>query len=340
MTDILKIVIPMAGLGSRMRPQTWSKPKPLVSVAGKTGLEHLLDTFDSVPDPKNTEFVFIVGYLGDQIKPFMEASFPHLKVHYVVQPEMKGQSHAIWLAREHLHGPMVMVYSDTFIETDFGFLKDEKKDGVIWVKPIPDPRRFGVAEVDATGQVTRLVEKPRSIENNLALVGCYYFKQAEVLVSAIEEQMRCNLQLKGEFFLADAVNVMLGRKADFRTQKVNIWLDAGTIEATLETNRYFLEHGRENSASHVGDNVEIIRPVFIHPKAHVDSSKIGPYVSIGPDCKISASKIENSILEAGAQVEAAALTKSFVGRKAEVKGRGAEEPAYTLNIGDNSSVVL
>jgi len=340
LSETLKIVIPMAGLGSRMRPQTWSKPKPLVSVAGKTGLEHLLDTFDSLPDPKHTEYVFIIGYLGDQIPPFMEANYPHLRVHYVTQPEMKGQSHALWLAREHLHGPMVMIYSDTLIETDFRFLAAEQKDGIAWVKPVPDPRRFGVAEVNSDGRITRLVEKPTSLDNNLVLVGCYYFKEGEALISAIEEQMRRNIQLKGEYFLADAVNVMLERGANFGTQEVKVWLDTGTIEATLETNRYFLEHGRENQAAHLGNDVEITRPVFIHPTAQVENSKIGPYVSIGAECRILDSKIENSILEAGAYIESANLTKSFIGRKAEVRGRGPAESACSLNIGDNSSVLL
>src|SRR5574338_1458880 len=139
----------MAGWATRMRPQTWSKPKALVSVAGKTALEHLLDMFRSVPDSSNAEYIFILGpFLGElQIPPFIKENYPELKAHYIVQHDMKGQSHALWLARAHMHGPMIVCFSDTLMETDFAFLKSEKADGVAWVMPVEDPRRFGVAEL-------------------------------------------------------------------------------------------------------------------------------------------------------------------------------------------------
>ena len=343
MNQTLKIVIPTAGWGTRMRPQTWSKPKPLIGVAGKTVLDHLLDTFKTVPESYNLEYVIILGpYLGEQqIPAYMQQHYPQAKVHYVLQSVMKGQSDALWLARQYLSGPMLMVFSDTLIETDFSFLANETLDGVAWVKAVPDPRRFGVAEVNKEGWVTHLTEKPETCDNNLAVVGCYYFNSGEALISAIEEQFRRKVERKGEYFLTDAINILLERGAKMRTQSVDVWLDTGTIEATLETNKYLLEHGRENNAQSVKrKNVKFVPPVFVHETAEIADSTIGPYASIGAGCKIKDSRIENSILEAEVQVEAAALKGSLIGRQARVQGRGADEAPMTLNIGDNSSVLL
>jgi glucose-1-phosphate thymidylyltransferase len=341
MPETLKVVIPMAGWGTRMRPHTWSKPKPLISVAGRTALDYCLEMFRTVPEPQNTEYIFIIGpYLGEtQIPPFIAEHHPDLKVHYVVQGEMKGQSHALYLARGYLTGPMIMCFSDTLIETDFSFLEREKSDGVAWVKAIPDPRRFGVAEVNQDGWVTRLIEKPQTTENNLAVVGCYYFKKAENLIGAIEEQMQRNIQLKNEFFLVDAINIMLEDRALMRVKKVDTWLDTGTIEATLETNRYLLQ--RERSKLKVEDRrgTKVVEPVFIHETAEIETSTIGPYASIGAHCRIAGSRIEDSIIEAGCEIEAAALKSSIVGQGVKVRGRGGKQ-VLTLNIGEDSSVRL
>lgn len=343
MNQTIKIVIPTAGWATRMRPQTWSKPKPLVSVAGKTVLEHLLATFCSIPESFSVEYVIIFSPgLGEtQIPPFMKEHYPDLKVSYVLQPVMKGQSDALDLARAYLTGPMIVCFSDTLMETDFSFLAEEKAEGVAWVKPVPDPRRFGVAEVDSQGWVTRLVEKPVSLENNRVVIGCYYVRESQALISAIQEQMKRGTSLKGEYFLTDAFNIMIERGLKMRTQSVDVWLDTGTIAATLETNRYLLEHGQANRTKREKkDGVEIIPPVFIHASAQLFNSVIGPDASIGADCKITNAYIEDCILESGVSVETVCLKSSFIGRMSSIQGRSASDPPLKLNIGDNSSVII
>ena len=350
MSNTLKIVIPTAGWATRVRPQTWSKPKPLVGVAGRTTLDYLLDTFHSVPDlstgasqrPETTEYIIILGpYLGEtQIPAYMKENYPGYHVHYVLQSEMRGQSDALWLAREYLIGPMIMCFADTLMETDFSFLVNEKSDGVAWVKEVPDPRRFGVVEVDKDGWISRLIEKPTSLDNKQVVVGCYYFREGRELVSAIEEQMNRKDSLNGEYFIADAINIMVERGSKMRTQAIDIWLDVGTIETILETNRYLLGHGHDNTGNIHRENVKIVPPVFIHESAEIDHSTIGPNASIGADCNISNSTVEDSILEIGVKVDAAALKSSFIGRQAQVQGRSAESAAMVMNIGDNSSVII
>jgi glucose-1-phosphate thymidylyltransferase len=341
LTETLKIFIPMAGWGTRMRPHTHSKPKPLVSVAGRTALEHLMDMFKTLPDPENVEYVFIVGpYLGElQIPAFIKENFPDLKAHYVLQNEMKGQSHALWLAREHLHGPMLICFSDTLMETDFSFLDREKADVVAWVMPVPDPRRFGVAEVGSDGLVTRFIEKPQSMENNLVVVGCYYFNSAEKLLAAIEDQMQRGVMLKGEYFLTDTISIMIENGAKVRTQEISTWLDTGTIEATLDTNKLLLDKLGSNAKEFKRSNVEIIEPVAIHETAEISDSKIGPYTSIGANCNIINSSVAESIVETGSEIKDAVLSRSLIGRQAKVRGRGDGHVIH-LNVGDHSEVVL
>jgi glucose-1-phosphate thymidylyltransferase len=336
MTETLKIVIPMAGLGTRLRPHTWSKPKQLVSVAGKAAIDHVLDTLSTLPNPENIELVNIVGYLGEQIECYIKENYPHLKSHFVIQEDPRGQSQAIYLARQYLTGPMLVVFADTLIETDLSIIEDTPAEAIAWVKPVPDPRRFGVAMVNDQGWVTRLIEKPQDMSNNLAVVGFYYFKRSEDLIAAIETQMQRDIQIKGEYFLADAINIMLENGLKMRTCNVDVWLDTGTPEALLETNRYLLENGLDNSAEAAKrSGVVVIPPVFVHPSAEIHGSIIGPHVSLGAGCKVESSILRDSILEDDAQANGVILEASLIGRKAQIQRR-----AGIVNAGDSTTVIL
>jgi glucose-1-phosphate thymidylyltransferase len=328
----MKIVIPLAGYGTRLRPHTWSKPKPLVNVAGKPVLGHVLDMFKDLP--KIDEVIFIVGYLGEQVEEYVSEAYPDLNARYVIQDEMLGQSHAIWLARDGLTGPMIMAFVDTLIETDLSQLSNEKAQAIAWVKEVEDPRRFGVVVLGADGKVEKLIEKPSDMNNNLAVVGFYYFYKAEDLIAAIETQMEEGDQLKGEWYLADAINFMLDHGLDMRVEPVEVWKDCGKPEPLLDTNRYLLEHGRDNSdrAAQKEGNV-ILPPVYVDPSATIEQSVIGPHVTIGADCVIKRSLLQNSIVEAGSHITDSNLSGSLVGRDARVFGR-----SRSLNVGDSSEV--
>ncbi len=247
---------------------------------------------------------------------------------------MLGQSHAIWLAREGLHGPMLMAFVDTLIETDFSGLSDEQLEAVAWVRRVPDPRRFGVAEVGPAGMVKRLIEKPDTMDNDLAVIGFYYFPKAEDLLEAIQEQMARDIQLKGEYYLVDAINILLERGLKMSVRQIEVWHDCGTPEAVLESNRYLLDRGEDNSDESASrEGVEVIPPVFIDPSAEVRQASIGPYASIGADCLIERSIISNSIIDQGSHIIGSSLASSLVGRYSRVVGC-----TLSLNIGDASKV--
>lgn len=328
----MKIIIPLAGYGKRLRPHTFTKPKPLVNVAGKPVLGHVLDMFQTLEAVE--EIIFIVGHLGEQIEDYVAECYPHIHASYYEQKVLDGQSTAIYLARERLTGgPMLMVFVDTIIETDLTQLKHEPADAVAWVKKVDDPRRFGVAEVGPEGWVTRLVEKPKEMDNNLAVVGFYYFKDSAQLIAAIREQIERDIRTQSEYFLADAVNLMLQRKMRMRVQEVEVWLDCGTMSNVLETNRYLLAHGHDNSTSVQMDDMRVVPPVNIHPTARIKNSVIGPHATIAAGCLVENSIIRDSILDEGATVQNALLTTSLIGRDARLTGR-----FRVFNVGEASEV--
>lgn len=333
MTSSYKIVIPMAGLGSRMRPHTWIRPKPLLYLAGMTVLDHSLDQFKTLPGLENAEYVFIVSpNQGEMIQEHMQNVHPDKKVHFIVQEHMEGQSKALYLAKDLLDGPLLVAFSDTLIETDLTFLSSESADGIAWVKPMEDPRRFGVVELDQNGFAKKLTEKPKDISNNLVVVGFYYFREGMKLVDAIEEQVKRGDSLKGEYFLSDAINILLERGAKIKAKQTEVWLDAGIPEALLETNRYLLEHGRcRCEPVEIQEGVTIIPPVSIPANVKLKSAVIGPHVTLGESCDLENVVIRNSIIEAGTKITDMVIESSLIGRDVILEGRPER-----LNIGDNS----
>jgi glucose-1-phosphate thymidylyltransferase len=327
----LNVIIPLAGFGTRLRPLTFSKPKPLINVAGKPVLGHILD---KLVHEDLQEVVFIVGYLGEQIAQYVKTTYPDIKAHYVEQKELNGQAPAILLARELVQGPTIIVFVDTLADADLAGLSAESADGVIYVKEVEDPRRFGVVKLDEQGFIIRFIEKPDDMSNRQAVIGMYYVKDIQALMSACEELVQRDIKTKDEYFLADAFNLMIEHGAKLRPQTVDVWLDCGKPDTVLATNRYLLEHGQDNSAAWVNNgNVMIMPPVHIGANAKIERSVIGPYATIGDGCQIVNSIVSDSIVDAGAYVTDHVLASSLIGRDAVLIGR-----ARRFNVGDSSVV--
>lgn len=326
----MKVVIPMAGYGKRLRPLTYSRPKPLINIAGQPMIKHVIDSLQGVDID---EYIFIVGYLGDQIEEYITANC-NVKASFVTQHEMLGQAHAIHLAREFLQGPTIVLFADTLFEADLSPIKHTDADALVYVKEVKDPRRFGVVELNGKGQVTRFIEKPESTENKQAVIGLYYMRDAADLLRAIDAQMARQHMTKGEFFIADAFQIMIDEGAVFRTQVVDIWHDCGKPETVLETNRYLLANGCDNSAEVKQNNVTIIPPVNIHAEATFEHAIIGPHATVAAGCHVSYSIVRDTIIDTGATVQNALLDQSLIGRDARVVGQYS-----ILNVGDESSVV-
>jgi len=326
----MKVIIPLAGFGTRLRPQTYTKPKPLINVAGKAVLGHILDKFAGMDVE---EFIIVHGYLGEQIQVYMATHYPQYRACFVEQKELIGQADAILRCRPFVQGPVLIVFVDTLFEADLSGLAHEPADAVIYVKEVDDPSRFGVAAIGPEGWVTRFVEKPKALDNRLAVIGMYYLKDAPALMRACQELMDKKIQTNDEYFLADAFNLMIESGKKFRTQTVDVWEDCGKPETVLHTNRYLLEHGHDNSAEHSGNGYLVVPPVHIAPTAVIQNSVIGPYATISGGCHITGSIIRDSIIDEDALIQDATLDQSLVGKGAVVKSNYRK-----LNVGDSSSV--
>jgi glucose-1-phosphate thymidylyltransferase len=322
----MRAIIPVAGVGSRLRPHTYMLPKVLLNVAGKPILAHILD---KILAEGITEATFVVGHMSDKIREYVSQAYPSFRAEYVEQEERLGLGHAIYLSRETLGTePVLIILGDTIFDVELGPVL-KRNVSALGVKEVDDPRRFGVAEM-VDGQIVRLVEKPETPVSRLALVGLYYLRNTPLLVSCLNELVEKDIRTKGEYQLTDALQLMLQRGEKMTTFMVSGWFDCGKPETLLSTNRALLE---KHSVSRVMPGVVVNEPVYIAATADLSNCVVGPYTTVGDKARISESVIRNSIIGEEAIVQKALLDNSIIGNGSVVKG-GYKR----INVGGSSEI--
>jgi glucose-1-phosphate thymidylyltransferase len=321
-------VIPVAGVGSRLRPHTHTVPKALINVAGKAMVAHILDELIALGVK---EFVLVVGYMGERVREYVEKHYPTLKVHYVEQSKREGLGHAIHLTRETVgERDLLIVLGDTIFRVDFEEVLG-KRVSQIGVKEVEDPRRFGIVEMEG-GQVKRFVEKPEHPTSRLAIVGIYYVTDTPALFRILGDMIERQATTRGEYQLTDALQTMLEEGIPMEVFAVEGWYDCGKPETLLSTNRELLDMGADSPRI---EGSVVIPPVAIDPHAVIRDSVIGPYATIAARAVVECSVIRNSIVNEGARVKDVLLDASLVGEDAVVEGAFRR-----LNVGDSSEIYL
>ncbi|MFC1551101.1 sugar phosphate nucleotidyltransferase [Candidatus Latescibacterota bacterium] len=317
----MKAIIPMAGAGTRLRPLTYSKPKSLLRVGSKPILGHIVDRLVSIGCD---ELVLIISGDGMSIPEYVKEHYSGIKVEIVIQEEQLGLGHAVSLA-EHVSrdSEIIIVYGDSIIDCDLSGMVDASVDGVIAVKEVEDPRRFGVVN-HTDGIITKFVEKPKVPESNLAIIGFNYIRQSDTLFDCLNEIIEKDIKTRGEFQITDAFQLMIERGVRMKPLTVDDWFDAGTPLTMLETNRFLLK--KDGNTDHIEGSI-VIPPVYVSESAVVKNSIIGPDVSIGDNAVIERSLISDSIIDDGASVTNSCLHGALIGDNAAIEGCPAEQAA-------------
>ena len=329
----MKAIIPVAGAGTKLRPHTYTQPKALIPLAGKTILSIIVD---QLQEAGIKDFVFIIGYLGEKIQDYVKEKYPHLNCHFVNQNERHGTGHAIYLTKEIIgDDEMLVVLGDTIAEYDVKEILNTPYS-MLGVKKVDDPRNFGVAEIEEDGFISRVVEKPAIPKSNMALVGVYKIKETGFLFSCIEKIIAADIKSYDEFNLTDALECMIQNGVKFQPFKVQNWFDCGKKETLLESNATLLKKfGGNITEKHSFENTIIIPPVSIGEGCDIKNSVIGPNVAIGENSKLNHAIIKDSIIGAYSNLFEIVLNTSLIGSDAEVRG-----VSRSLNIGDNTAIDL
>ncbi|MEO8403661.1 MAG: sugar phosphate nucleotidyltransferase [Chitinophagaceae bacterium] len=329
----MKAIIPVAGAGTKLRPHSYTQPKALIPLAGKTVLSIIID---QMREGGIHEFVFIVGYLGDKIRDYVQAKYPFIHAHYVQQIDRQGIGHAIQLAKEAVNNDeVIVVLGDTICEYDIHELVNTP-GSLLGVRKVDDPREFGVAEMDEHGFIDHVVEKPHIPKSNMALVGIYKIIESNQLFECLENNLLQGLRTHGEYSLTDALDCMLQKGIKFKPFKVENWFDCGRKETLLESNATLLKKFTQpEDKKYEFENTVIIPPVSIGEGCDIKNSIIGPNVTIGENSKINYSIIRNSIIGSFSNLFDIVLEASIIGSDTGLKGE-----TRTLNIGDNTNIDL
>lgn len=333
----MRIIVPMAGRGSRLRPHTLTVPKPLVPIAGKPIVQRLVEDITKVCGQAVEEIAYIIGDFGEQVEKDLIAIAEGLgakgSIYYQDQP--LGTAHAILCAKESMEGNIVVAFADTLFKADFTL--DESKDGIIWVKQIDNPAAFGVVKLDGDGHISDFVEKPTEFVSDLAIIGIYYFKDGAFLRDELQYLIDNDIREKGEYQITNALENMKQKGTKFAPGKVDQWMDCGNKNVTVATNKQVLENVQHDeslvAASVTNENSTIIPPCFIGEHVVLKNTTIGPHVSVGANSKIEDSVISNTIIQEHSTIKNAELDNSMIGNHVTFNGN-----SKSVSIGDYSTL--
>jgi glucose-1-phosphate thymidylyltransferase len=330
----MNVIVPMAGMGKRLRPHTLTTPKPLIHVAGKPIVQRLVEEICKVSDQKVEHIAFVTGRFGEAAEQHLLEVAQTLgakgSIHY--QDQALGTAHAVLCAAEHLQGPVTVAFADTLFKANFEL--DQNADGVLWVQKIDDPRQFGVVVTDDNGKILEFVEKPQQFISDLAMIGIYYFKDGQWLRRELEYLLDNNITNGGEYQLPDALRNMMKQGASFTPGTVNDWMDCGNKAAVVETNQKILGYEPQYAqAQTLGENSQIIPPCFIADDVVLKNATVGPYVSLEKGVKIINTKIENAIVNAQTVIAESSIENAMIGSNCHIRHYSGD-----LNLGDFSTV--